>query len=137
MYSHRSWVNCVVATLFVAVSTAADGQGTCEDGADFYGAACNLCLRNEMYVQATNTCVCPDSDKDCGNVTPFDNDVITIACFISTAAIVFHVIHDSVQRYLGNSPATASQGTSSSYKQLIPDNVSLRRSKKLFRGSVR
>jgi len=74
-------------------AAAAAGQGFCEPGDTFFGAACNLCKRNEVYVQATDSCACPNTLKTCGDVTPYNNDVITIACVLSTVAIVVHVVY--------------------------------------------
>ena len=92
-----SWIMCGSA----ARVAAAAGQGFCEPGDTFSGAACNLCKRNEVYVQATDSCACPNTLKTCGDVTPYNNDVITIACVLSTVAIVVHVVYAIFARSAG------------------------------------
>jgi len=65
------------------------GQGVCTQD---QCPSCTMCKRNEIYVDGA--CVCPDSQKKCGKVTPFHNEVIVAACLISTVAILLHVAHD-------------------------------------------
>ena len=80
----------LVASIISGAVADNNGQGYCADDA-FSVDACNLCVRNEIY--DGTKCMCPNALKTCGDVTPFNNDVITIACWISTIFIVFHVVH--------------------------------------------
>ena len=90
------WVKwwCVLSSMWLDGAVAAAGQGTCTAGTDFHASACNVCKRNEVYVESLAGCRCPNGLKTCGDVTPFNNDVITVACCISTLFIMFHVVHD-------------------------------------------
>ena len=71
-------------------------------------AACITCQRNEI-LNEDNECVCPKSKKACGEVTPFNNVIITAACIISSATLLIHVIHEICFRPRRNKAPTAAE----------------------------
>ena len=81
---------------------APGGVGTVETDSDVRALLArvahlgNVCRRNEVFVDGK--CVCPDPDKKCGDVTPFNNGVIYAACALASVAIVLHVVHDVFRR---------------------------------------
>lgn len=57
----------------------------------------DVCPRNERYEVVTDasgvdqgTCVCPDTATYCGPVTPHNNAVVMLACFVATGAVCLH-----------------------------------------------
>jgi len=69
----------------------------------------SLCPRNEIF--SRGECTCPtDIDGDCGEVTPFNNNVIYAACAFSAIAIVLHVWHD-ITKASGGAHDEAETGT--------------------------
>ena len=79
---------CILACILTIV----DATTTCDD------TVCVQCQRNEILLD--DVCVCPDSKITCGEVTPFNNIIITAACTISTVAILVHVIHEIAAKYM-------------------------------------